>query len=354
MPTKNELIMLQSLPLEDKVMKSKQRIREWVQYWGDDGVYVSFSGGKDSTVLLQLVRSIYPNIKAVYVDTGLEYPEIKEFVKSFDNVEILHPKMNFRQVIEKYGYPVISKEVSECIAGAREAILKNIINQRLKQMNGQWTDKFGNKSQFNYENWKPLMTLPFKISNKCCDIMKKNPAHVYSKAKHMVQITGQLASESRLRTQKWIQNGCNAFESKNPTSNPLSFWTEQDILYYIKEKELKIASVYGDIAYASNQISIEEILKEDCIWMDLRKLSKLCTTGCARTGCMFCLFGMHLEKGETRMQRLHRTHPKIYEYVLGGGEFNDKGMWVPNSKGLGFKFVMDEVNRVMGKEIYRY
>ena len=96
MPTKKELIMLQALPLEIKIMKSLQRIREWVQYFGVDGVYVSFSGGKDSTVLLHLVRSIYPNIKAVFVDTGLEFPEIKEFVKSFDNVEILRPKMNFR------------------------------------------------------------------------------------------------------------------------------------------------------------------------------------------------------------------------------------------------------------------
>lgn len=68
------------------------------------------------------------------------------------------------------------------------------------------------------------------------------------------------------------------------------------------------------------------------------------TTGCDRTGCMFCLFGAHLEKGEGRLERMKRTHPKRYEYVLGGGEFNSDGMWIPNGKGLGFKFVVDWLN----------
>lgn len=110
MPTKDDLRLLQSLPLEVKVAKTKQRIREWVTHFGKDGVYVSFSGGKDSTVLLHLVRELYPDIEAVFVNTGLEYPEIQRFVKTFDNVTILRPKMRFDAVIRKYGYPVISKE----------------------------------------------------------------------------------------------------------------------------------------------------------------------------------------------------------------------------------------------------
>lgn len=352
MPTKKELVMLQALPLEIKVMKSLQRIRDWVQYWGEDGVYVSFSGGKDSTVLLHLVRNIYPSVKAVFVDTGLEYPEIKEFVKTFDNVEILHPKMNFRQVIEKYGYPIISKEVSDTIHRARIDIKKGADTVAIAKFGFESKHKIG--PIYNLTKYRPLLDLPFIIDDNCCAIMKKKPFHEYEKYNNKKPFIGTLASESKLRETRWLLRGCNAFEGSKQQSTPLAFWTEQDILYYIKEKELKIASVYGDIVYDSDQIRIEEILKKDCIWMDLRKLSKLCTTKCDRTGCMFCLFGMHLEKGETRMQRLHRTHPKIYDYVLGGGEFNDKGMWVPNSKGLGFKFVMDEVNRVMGKEIYRY
>ena len=102
--TKQELIMLQSLPLDIKIMKTKRRICEWIDFYGENGVYVSFSGGKDSIVLLDLVRQVKPNIPAVFIDTGLEYPETKEFVNSIDNVTILRPKMSFKQVIDDYGF----------------------------------------------------------------------------------------------------------------------------------------------------------------------------------------------------------------------------------------------------------
>ena len=115
-----ELAQMQSLPLEAKIRMTEYRIREWVEYYGEDGVYVSFSGGKDSTVLLHIVMGMYPNIKAIFIDTGLEYPEIKKFVKMFDNVDIIRPDIVFKDVIIKYGYPFISKEVSDCVQGARK------------------------------------------------------------------------------------------------------------------------------------------------------------------------------------------------------------------------------------------
>lgn len=111
---------MQSLPLEAKIRMTEYRITQWVDRYGEDGVYVSFSGGKDSTVLLDIVRNKYPGINAVFFDTGLEYPEIREFVKGYDNVDWIRPNMNFREVITKYGYPFISKEVSECVYGARK------------------------------------------------------------------------------------------------------------------------------------------------------------------------------------------------------------------------------------------
>ena len=120
--TIEDLYQMQSLPLSAKIRMTENRIRGWVDEYGVDGVYVSFSGGKDSTVLLDIVRNLYPSVKAVFVDTGLEYPEIRDFVRTFDNVEWLRPKMNFRQVIEKYGYPFISKEVSNNVDGARKYI----------------------------------------------------------------------------------------------------------------------------------------------------------------------------------------------------------------------------------------
>ena len=118
--TISDLYQMQSLPLQAKIQMTRRRISEWVDAFGEDGIYVSFSGGKDSTVLLDIVRKDYPNVKAVFVDTGLEYPEIRSFVKGFNNVDWIKPKMTFKQVIEKYGYPFISKEVSECVYAAKK------------------------------------------------------------------------------------------------------------------------------------------------------------------------------------------------------------------------------------------
>lgn len=106
------------MPLERKIQITQTRIIEWYQHY-DGNVCVSFSGGKDSTVLLHIARQLYPSIPAVFSNTGLEYPEIQKFVKSFDNVDIVTPSMNFGQVITTYGYPIIGKEVAEAIYYAR-------------------------------------------------------------------------------------------------------------------------------------------------------------------------------------------------------------------------------------------
>lgn len=164
-PTKDDLRLLQSLPLEVKVAKTKQRIREWVAHFGKDGVYVSFSGGKDSTVLLHLVRELYPDIEAVFVNTGLEYPEIQKFVKTFDNVTILRPKMRFDEVIRKYGYPVISKDIAMTIHYAKQ----NNAEWAWKRLNGV-SSKKDVPSEYRanrYGKYKPLIeTLEEQIREK--------------------------------------------------------------------------------------------------------------------------------------------------------------------------------------------
>ena len=91
------------------------------------------------------------------------------------------------------------------------------------------------------------MDAPFKISNNCCNVMKKAPANAYTKSTGMYPIIATMADESFLRKSTWIKQGCNAFDSKHPKSAPMSFWTEQDVLQYIKLKNLPIASVYGRI-----------------------------------------------------------------------------------------------------------
>lgn len=157
MSSKHELWELQSMqaaPLSAKISMTKQRIREWVNEYGEDGVYVSFSGGKDSTVLLHLVREMYgDSIPAVYCNTGLEYPEITQFVKTFDNVEIIKPKKNFFQVCEQYGFPLISKEVSECVSGARK-YLKQVLTS-MEEDESALTDR-QTDHKWHYQKYRQL------------------------------------------------------------------------------------------------------------------------------------------------------------------------------------------------------
>lgn len=343
-----ELSQYQSLPLKQKITMTELRIMDWYDYWKGK-VYVSISG-KDSTVLLHIVRKLYPDVKAVFFDTGLEYPEVRELAMSYDNVTIVRPKKPFWQLVRDEGYPIISKEVSECIDQARKALVSNKYNYRLDKIMGTAKNKDGEKSLYNLEKYKPLLDVPFRISNKCCGTMKKYPAHKFARETGLKPMTGQMANESRLRKQQWLKNGCNGFDMKEPISNPMAFWTEQDVLEYIKKYNVKIPSVYGDVVY--------EDLIEDMTQTTMEGFTntkrKLCTTGCSRTGCIYCGFGVHLEKGETRFQKLKNTHPRLYEYCIRGGEFDSEGMWIPNKEGLGLGFVFDTINNIYGEDFIRY
>ncbi len=164
-----ELKQKQSLPLEAKIAMTLRRIREWYEYW-DGNVYVSFSGGKDSTVLLHLVRQYYPGVPAVFSDTGLEFPEIREFVKTVPNVTWLRPAMTFKKVIEKHGYPVISKEQAQWIERARRGD-PQVIREKLYGIRPD-----GSHSRFcTSAEWRRLFNAPFRISAECCNEMKKKP-----------------------------------------------------------------------------------------------------------------------------------------------------------------------------------
>lgn len=286
---KGDLQQMQSLPLEAKILMTQRRIRDWVDYWHGD-VYVSFSGGKDSTVLKHIVDGMYDNIPAVFVNTGLEYPEIQQFVREIkagkydcfnSDVEIIRPEMRFDEVVKEYGYPVVSKTIAKKV-GTVQRNGKTCQTYRFFQ--GTAKTKDGNPSIFNCPKWEFLCDAPFKIDYFCCDIMKKKPFKSYEETSGRKPITGVMASESKTREAVWCRHGCNIFKSANPASQPLSFWTEDDIWEYIRKFDVPYSRIYDQ--------------------------------GINRTGCMFCMFGCHLEKEPNRFQRMKETHPKQYAYCM--------------------------------------
>ncbi len=321
MGTREELKMLQSLPLEVKVAKTKQRIKEWVDYYGADNVYVSVSGGKDSQVLLHIAKQVDNKIKGVFINTGLEYNEVRRKGEELAEI-VIRPEMIFSEVIKKYGYPVISKEVAQTIEDARRGLkyADGRYQYRIDALNGVRIGRDGSRSPYQYKRYKPLLDAPFRISHKCCNIMKKKPAHKFSKDTGMKAIIGTMASESALRRQRWLRYGCNAFEAHNPSSQPLSFWTEQDVLKYVYENKIQLAEVYGDIVKNDDKYSV---------------------TGLERTGCTFCLFGVHRDQRFLKLKEIDRNK---YDFIMRGGQFDKEGLWIPNKDGLGFKFVIDWMN----------
>ena len=288
-----ELKQKQSLPLDQKIVLSKQRIQDWLEWW-DYNVYVSFSGGKDSAVLAHLVKQIYLEVPLVFVDTGMEYPEIRSFCKEQKNITVLKPKINFKQVIEKYGYPIISKRTSRFVRDLRRPIEINSATQNLRLTGYNRAGTYCPNQKLS-NKWRFLVDAPFKISEQCCDVMKKDPFKRFEKECGLKPFTGEMAEDNDFRRKEYLKTGCNAFDSQKPKSRPLGFWTEQDILQYIKEYNIPYCSIYGDIVSENG---------------------KYFTTGERRTGCIFCMFGIHLENGDNRFKRLLKTHPNLWNFCM--------------------------------------
>ncbi len=333
--TKTDLLQMQSLPLDAKIRMTARRISVFCD---SEDAYLSISGGKDSRVLDDLERRfVKSGIPRVFINTGLEYRSVRECGTKYADV-VLRPEKNFREVLTEYGYPVISKEVAQTITEARIG-LKNGKNQkRIEMLNGTLKKKDGTKSIFNIPHYKFLLDAPFRISHKCCDVMKKKPAKKYEKETGRVPILATMAEESRLRLQKWLLHGCNAFDMKRPQSTPMAFWTENDVLEYIFKYKIDYAECYGDIVPQVDESQIEGQMNLYDITHNYEGC-RFCTTGCKRTGCIFCLFG--IRQTPNKILQLEKQDKKLADYVLNGGKYDSTGMWIPTNEGLGYTKILD-------------
>lgn len=307
--SKNILRIKQHYTLEMKVEMTKRRIENFVRHMGKENVYIAFSGGKDSTVLLHIARQLYPDIPAVFSNTGLEYPDIVKFAMSQENVTMIRPKKSFSRVIKEDGYPIVSKKVSNAVRLAKQNIKDGKLNTfRVKQL----TEGLEG-SKFSMKKWGFLLNAPFDVTDKCCYYLKKEPMKRYEKETGKKPIVATMAQESLQRESSYLKTNCNTYNEGTEMSRPLSFWTEQDILRYLACNEIPFCSVYGDI---KAEIVDNPYSTTGWDW-------HYYTTGEKRTGCIFCGFGVHLEKGKNRYQRLEETHPKLHDYCMNKLGFKD-------------------------------
>lgn len=273
-----ELREKQSWDLDKKIEYSKEKIVEFVEHCGGiDKTYISFSGGKDSCVLLHLVRSVYPQAQGVFFDTGLEYPEVVEYVKEIDNIEVRKPRKSFPQVAREFGLPAVSKESANYIYEIRTSNSDKLIDKRLNYRRAYSLPR----------KWIHFTDPEFfepKVSNKCCTYFKKMPSEDYVKETGRYPFVGTIADESLLRLNSWVKYSCNMYTKDKTQSRPLSIWTEEDIWAYIKKYDIKLCKIYD--------------------------------MGHDRTGCYLCTYGSHLEdrdRGTNKFEMLKEQHPKHYQ-----------------------------------------
>lgn len=168
MITREELNYRMGWSLSQKVDHALGVIEQFYAH-NDGKVYVSFSGGKDSSVLLYLIRKLYDrHVPAVFCNTGNEYPSIVKFVRTWDNITIIRPELTVREVIAKVGFPLISKEQAKYIYEVRHSHSKKLIDNRL---NGNPDKSFRGIIS---KKWQFLIRAPFEVSDRCCYHLKKN------------------------------------------------------------------------------------------------------------------------------------------------------------------------------------
>lgn len=284
--------------LSQKVSHSLMLIDEFYHTFNGN-VYISFSGGKDSVLIKWLCDKFtdmcgYPRIKCVFSNTTNEHSDILDFVKTFgDDVVWLKPKITFAQSLLINGYPLISKEQSQYIEQYKNTKSEYMKDKRLNGYDKTAPSGRKYKQGKISEKWKFLLTDEIKITNKCCEILKKRPFKKFEKETGLKPIIGITHDESGLRKQQASMHNCNMY-GQRPQSKPINIYTESDVWDVILSNKIPYCDIYDD-----------------------KYIDGVFVKGEKRTGCAYCAFGAHLENpNDTRFHKLYIREPKRYKSMM--------------------------------------
>lgn len=330
--SEGELKQLQALPLEVKEQKALRRIEEYLDVYGTDGTYISFSGGKDSIVLDHLIQRVTGSshaVERVYLDTFMEYPKMRSFVKENYQVTVIKPAQTPKKMIlgeNGVGWAFPSKDVSQIIYYARRGR-----KWALNKLHGLTKDGEYSEYRQRYKKFLPVYERrDIVISPFCCVKQKEEPVLEFERLTGKHPFIGTRASESRRRTEAWMRvGGCNSFDTRitvnedgeeeeiivdRPQSKPISIFSEQDILHYIVKYNLALPSPYGEIYEVGRCVGQEDLFTKMgmCHGYDGCMLK---TSGEQRTGCIFCPIGCHLDNF-AKFKRLRKAEPKLYDFCM--------------------------------------
>lgn len=298
--------MISIWPLQNKVAYSSTKIKEFIEWCDKNGereIVIGFSGGKDSTAMLDLVYKVHKSMKTktkliLGYATEITFPDTMRYIKEVSDLyriplEIFPPKMGWKQILTDKGFPFKGKRFSVLINRLIQSKTKNNLVYDafgMRNIHKAGTDKADKKSIYYILKKDDLFLLDkdmvsYIISEKCCDYVKGGIKHDKRPA-----FVGTQASESYLRKTKWLQNGCNVFGGEKPQSKPLSIWTAKDVWDYMPETLIgKYNPMYEHFD---------------------------------RLGCISCTFGSHLEQkaknrkknpiSENRFDILYRINKDLY------------------------------------------
>lgn len=307
---KAQMTAMQALPYEVKVRRAELRAREYIDKLDEMGLNVHVSvGGLDSIVLLLFLRKIGIDVPAISV-SALEDRSIQKIHKDLGVISIMPGKPKV-QILQEYGFPVISKKIAGRIDTLQHPTEKNktvrhaIItgecgaqghyakNSRMK-LPQKWLELFA-----GYENENEgvnYQIAPFLVSNKCCLYMKEQPCEKWAKEHNSRPFLGLMASEGGQREEALVEHGCNYFGKTTIRSAPFAPFLRQDLLQLALDLNAPVPEIYGEIVKKSD--------------------GTLYTTGAQRTGCSMCGFGVHMETRPHRFDQLRMRNPKEWEFWM--------------------------------------